>query len=308
MHSFIRKYFEVIMILLFVSIWIYMVMAKGLPIVTPDTSSAGFLFEHYLSPLIYALIIQFILIAFWTKKTDYFWIPFLYLPLIIITVFLHFNFKTWVPLVNSNLYDPLYMSIDKALAGWVIWSQNVVSFIPAPSYWYHKVFVIMFCLSFTIHLAFDSMQNFRKVVIGVCFILLFGGILYWLFPAVGPFIYQGTAIPGFANIQQNMYKLYLVIYNSHNVPAGYFISPLAAMPSLHVAHSFFLTFMAMRSVKLLGSLYVLLFSFICITAVASRWHYIIDLPFGLILSFMAIWVVDWLFIHPVDTIVSPEKI
>lgn len=94
MHSFIRKYFEVIMILLFVSIWIYMVMAKGLPIVTPDTSSAGFLFEHYLSPLIYALIIQFILIAFWTKKTDYFWIPFLYLPLIIITVFLHFNFKT----------------------------------------------------------------------------------------------------------------------------------------------------------------------------------------------------------------------
>lgn len=303
---FIRKRFEIIMLIVFGLIWCYMILVKGLPVLSPDGPSIVFLIDHYLSPLIYALILQFLVIVVWKKEMESFWIPFLYLPLISIALFLHFNFKSWVPLVNSNLYDPFYMSIDNALSGIVFWSQNAISHIPGAAYFYHKIFVIMFCLSFAIHLAFDSLPNFRKVVAGVCFILLFGGVSYWFFPAVGPFIYQNT-LPDFFNVQQKMYDLYLIVYMYHYIPAGYFISPLAAMPSLHVAHSFFLTFMAMRSVKPLGFFYIPLFLFLCITAVASRWHYIIDLPFGLLLSFLAIWLVDWLYSCPANVSINSQE-
>ena len=291
--SYIRKYFEISMLLIFGLIWLYMIYVKGLPLVIPDISSMIFVGKHYLSPLLYALVIQFFVITFWKRKRDSVWIPYLYIPLILCTVLLHFNFKSWTPLVNATLYDPIYMNIDYYLSSIVQWSQVMILELPfySPEYLYYKVFIIMFIVSFVVHLTFDSMQNFRKVVVGFCLILLIGGISYWLFPAIGPFVYQDYTT-GFTPVQHRMYTLYSYVCDNRLIPPGYFTSALAAMPSLHVAHSFFLTFMAIRSVKILGFLYVPLFVYIFIAAIASRWHYIIDLPFGILLSITVIWLVN----------------
>lgn len=64
------------------------------------------------------------------------------------------------------------------------------------------------------------------------------------------------------------------------------------MPSLHVANSLFFLLCAKRSLPLLAVAYVPCFIFIVIVASASKWHYLIDLVFGALLSLLVYWIVN----------------
>src|SRR5690606_38290906 len=64
---------------------------------------------------------------------------------------------------------------------------------------------------------------------------------------------------------------------------------LAAMPSLHTGGSFLFLLFAWRHAQVLLPLYLPLFAFISIDAVASRWHYFIDLPAGVVLALGCAW-------------------
>lgn len=127
---------------------------------------------------------------------------------------------------------------------------------------------------------------------GTCLILLFGGVSYWIMPAVGPFLFEQSKLAGFSQYQEYMYSLYNSFIATRIVPSGYFINAPAAMPSLHIANSFFFLITAKRSLPYLAALYAPIFVFIIIVAVGSGWHYTIDLPFGIILSLLALYIVD----------------
>lgn len=64
--------------------------------------------------------------------------------------------------------------------------------------------------------------------------------------------------------------------------------PLAAMPSLHVAHAWVLLYYAWKHLRALGWLYLPCFLFLSSEAVVSRWHYLIDLVPGLIIAWISI--------------------
>jgi membrane-associated phospholipid phosphatase len=70
---------------------------------------------------------------------------------------------------------------------------------------------------------------------------------------------------------------------------------LAAMPSLHVASSAVFVYFAWKHERHLCWFYLPLFGFIMIEAVATRWHYIVDIVAGLGLTALAIFLVDWSF-------------
>lgn len=301
----LQKYFEIIFISGAIFLWIIGVMVWQLPIIVPDKQSLGLIFYHYMLPLLYALIFQalVLLIRYLLKKpkkykNDELLITLGYIPLIFITVILHFNFKAWMPIVNPVLYDNLYAKIDSLLpiASTLESISRMLNLNRTGPTLYHGLFVLMFFFSFIIHLSFDSFINFRKVVVGTCLILLLGSLSYWIAPAIGPFILKESTLSSFSGYQEHMYSLYLSLKSTGIPPIGYFTNAPAAMPSLHVANSFFFLSMAKKNIPILSMIYFVLFGYIVIVAVGSGWHYFIDLIGGLILSLIVIKIIDKVFI------------
>lgn len=296
----IKKYFEGFFLLAFSLIWIVGVVFFKFPVPTPSGYGA---FNHYVLPLIAALLIQMIVAAVCrvfklsskglSMKENL--IALLYIPLIAFTVFLHFSFKVWMPLANSTTYDGLYYQIDKftPIESWLSKVGFMLDVSGACSVLYFLLFVGMFMMSFIAHATFDVFLNFRKVVVGTCVVLLLGGVSYWIMPAVGPFIIEPSKLSGFSATQTGMYDLYLKLVETKTLPVGYFAAAPAAMPSLHIANSLFFLLSAKRSLPRLAAAYVPVFAFFVIVAVASKWHYVIDLIFGAMLSVIALKIVDW---------------
>lgn len=241
--------FELCVIAAFSLLWFFLVTIGNMPVVLPDRDSLTLVFNHYVVPLLIAFILQVAVLAIMklTRKSFFgltannIFITSLYIPFIIIVVFLHFNFKSWMPLINPNTYDTVYYSIDKLLpfANWLKSLGYYLDFGGIASSLYHCLFVLMFMVAFIAHAVFDTFTNFRKVIVGTCLVLLLGSVSYWIMPAVGPFIFVKSEMTNFSQYQEQMYSLYCIVVNTGTIPSGYFSNAPAAMPSLHVANSFF---------------------------------------------------------------------
>ena len=75
----------------------------------------------------------------------------------------------------------------------------------------------------------------------------------------------------------------------------YLATGLAAMPSLHVASSAVFVYYAWVYERRLCWLYLPLFLFIMNEAVASRWHYVVDIVAGIGLTAVAVFIVEYFF-------------
>lgn len=264
-----------------------------------------FVSKHYIIPVILAVVAQVILLicmkfsgrSFSEESRRKLLLTILYIPFVAAVLFLHFNFKCWTPLVNPNTYDLVYNDIDSAIpvTAWFDKLGSLIDFRGLSSYLYLNIFIFMFILYFVYHTLLDKLVNLRKVVVGTCLILLLGGMSYWIMPALGPFIFENSKLTGFTEPQQRMLQLYTSLRETRLIPAGYFTSAPAAMPSLHAANSLFFLIMAVRAKSVISVLYILIFIFILIVAVASKWHYVIDLPAGALLTFAVVFLVDRVF-------------
>ncbi len=76
---------------------------------------------------------------------------------------------------------------------------------------------------------------------------------------------------------------------------AYFTGALAAMPSLHVAHTTVITYYIIVSRSSLTPLFVIMWLCILIDSIALRWHYAIDAPFGFALAAFVIWLTNRIF-------------
>ena len=65
---------------------------------------------------------------------------------------------------------------------------------------------------------------------------------------------------------------------------------LGAMPSLHAACSSLFLWFAWRHGRILLPTYIPLVFYILVTAVASRWHHLIDIPVGIALARLSIYL------------------
>jgi hypothetical protein len=284
---------EVWVALGFAAVWAAGIFA-GLPVNLPDGGSLRFVQRHYFSPLFLAGGVQLgvaCLAAFCNarrKESDPF-LMFKLLPFMVLVLFLHFNFKAWMPLVNATLHDDLYQRIDVAFApvvsAFLAVRQWVASHVPwnvDPAY--HTLFVGMFFVSTCVHGLLDTRQGQRELVLGLCLILLLGGMAYWVAPAEGPFLFRDGLNLASQQSQERMHGLFEQVRATGTIPGGYFASPPAAMPSLHIAHALVMTLYAARALRWLLVLYVPVLLWIVVESVASGWHYLIDLPVGALLA------------------------
>jgi hypothetical protein len=264
------------------------------PINLPDRGAFVFAQDHYFAGFEIAVAVQLAGVGWiaWRRRTVSIRAPALTLGLLATTasaLFLHFNFKAWMPFVNPEVYDPGFARLDGAVA-------PVIHFIKVIRAWlaaiapvdvnplYHRAFVAMFFVSLFLHSLFDRESQFRRLVMTVNLILLGGGVSYWLFPAIGPFLYAPGLNAIASEAQGAMLAGLRAALATGTLPDGYFGTPPAAMPSLHIAHSVVLALFAWRLSKLLGIVYVPIVAWMFIEAVASGFHYLIDLPAGVLLA------------------------
>jgi hypothetical protein len=282
--------------LLFTGLWAGGVLV-GLPVNWPDAPSFDVVQRHYFSPLFVAALLQLLIagVAGWWRRTNHDADPFLMLkrvPFVVLVLFLHFNFKAWMPLVNGRLHDGFYEGLDQSCApllrGFCALRQLIARHSPCdPDGAYHALFVYMFFVSLSVHALLGTTWRQRQLVLGLCLILLLGGIAYWIAPAEGPFLFRHGLNGASFQAQQHMHALFEQVRRTRQLPPGYFTCPPAAMPSLHIAHALFFTLFAAsgpRRVSWLGLLYLPVLLWLVLESVASGWHYLIDLPAGAVLA------------------------
>lgn len=302
--AYFRRSPEVSILALFTAIWALGILVLRMPVNAPDLHSFMFVTMHYFAPITFACVFQMLvalfMLIFRRRRENYDpWLALKLIPFIMAVVFLHFNFKAWMPLINPHSFDHRYIAIDQALA-------PVLRLFVAVRHWaavtspvdvdglYHLLFIGVFFISCSAHALFDTAKGLRRLMLAMGLSLLAGGVAYWIAPAVGPFLYQRGANASAAGAQSQMYYMYRLVQATHKLPRGYFAAPLAAMPSLHIGNMLLFVIFAKRRLRWLLIAYIPIFSWIIVESVVARWHYLIDLPFGVLLAFGCVWVADQL--------------
>lgn len=251
----------------------------------PSKQSLAFLIQNYLLALISLSLISLLVSkdSEMAKK----WI-FSIINLVLI-IWVHFNIKNWSALINNNNFDEYYYKIDQYFL-WILQLFSFLRIILGFDYLstldaYHILFGLEFLGIYV--WCFFRKKDVEGVSFGIGFILVFGALFYCITPAFGPFIFRSDLnVFKIQTFMFNYYASYLSSLGSYYHPE-FFIAPLAAMPSLHIAHSYFI-FSLMKKEKwyfkwITG---VLVFYF-CIEAVSLGWHYLSDLLVGAILAIVA---------------------
>jgi hypothetical protein len=299
---------EYCVVLAFGLVWLAGV-AAGLPVSLPVRDNVRGLEIHFFWPLALAAGLQLALTLGlvvlsrlrrgaggarrWAQATTMVRL----VPLVVVAVFLYFNFKAWAPLVNPVLHDRTYQRVDVALAplldGLVAVREAVARLAEgaplAVDDWYGWLFFAMFFVSLGVHGLVDPAHRQRQLVLGLCLNLCIGGLAYWVAPAVGPFVFREGVNETVTEFQHGWYGAYRVVRDTGTFPEGYFSIPLGAMPSLHLAHSLLFVLFAARSARWLLVAYVPVLAWIVVEAPASAWHYLIDLPAGVAVALLS-WV------------------
>jgi len=219
----------------------------------------------------------------------------------------HFNIKMWMSLINPNLWDDAYWKTDQMVRPLIDTSfavHNLVDRImPAGEHLYLFAFLAMFACSIIVHSA-QRFILFRKVIFTAMLVHVLGALSYLVMPAVGPFIFEPGVNALESARQVHMYGGYQALMAGGrpwiaSEGSGFLFAPVAAMPSLHVASSAVFVFYAWKHARWLGLIYLPLFAFIIFEAMATRWHYWIDVVAGLALTALAIALTAALF-RPIE--------
>lgn len=272
--------------------------AIGVPISLPEGSRAAFVGIHYLYPLLGVGV--WAVFALFGQRRHLGSTFFIALPCYAVMMICHFNLKLWRPLINPVNWDAFYWQTDTWLRPVVEFCfalrQALIPIISTDSNFYISAFIAMFYLSFCFH-ALRSAESFRTLFLAALIFQGAGALAYLAMPALGPFLFESGLEASQTRAQASMLGSY------HEIVAGgatwiasnggtHITVGLAAMPSLHTGGSFLFLLFAWRYARALVPFYVVLFGFITIDAVASRWHYFIDLPVGMALAWGAAWAAE----------------
>ena len=215
-------------------------------------------------------------------------------------MWLHFHIKMWVPLINPLRFDDLYQRIDLSLKPLIEVMTAIRGFFAghfdSVDHWYLGFFMAMFFISFSYHILWDR-DGFRRVYLATLVNQSLGALSYLIVPAVGPFLYGGGTNRMATASQTGMWEAYNTLLSHGPVwlesfGQSYFNAGLAAMPSLHAGAAWVFIWYAFAHKTRLKWLYVVAYSWILIEAVVSKWHYVIDLPAGIALAALGIWLAN----------------
>jgi len=288
----------------------------GLPIRLPSHDLMIPLVATYLVPLTGA--VAYSIYALLARKRTLLRELVITLPCFWVVLIAYFNLKLWTPFINPLSFDGLFWQIDQALRPLVDFCfglrRALVPIVPYEWNLYLTGFLLLFYISFLYH-STRTPQALRRIVVSAMFLQGLGALTYIALPAIGPFLYE----PGSSTTSNAAEQMMLQVRQQSVAGGPHWLSGhassvlmagLGAMPSLHVGYAWLFLWYAIREARVLLPTYVPLFVFIVFTSVASRWHYLIDLPAGLALSAFSIWLAARWVPVPVeaDPAAAPEPV
>lgn len=280
-------------------------LTYGLDFIFPSSGALEFTGMSYAVPLsLISVLGLFLILTKQKMRLAYYVTASLAYGIILIS---HFNIKMWMSLINPALWDDFYWRLDQMArplidASFVV--HNLVGMaMPMGDHLYLFAFLAMFAGSIIVH-SMQSFIVFRKVIFTAMLVHVLGGLSYLVMPAVGPFLYEQGLNALETARQQHMYDGYRALMAGGRpwmASQGdqFLFAAVAAMPSLHVASSAVFVHYAWKHVRWLGVLYLPLFIFIIFEAMATRWHYWIDVVAGLALTALAVAITAALF-RPIE--------
>lgn len=289
---------EILLATVFVMTGCVISLMFGLPISFPARTSLAFTGMDNLVPaLVVTAGLVITLLTQRVGRTIYFATVLAAYAAILI---FHFNIKLWAHVINPTLWDRQYWQIDEALrpAVWgAMWARQSLAAIAGPiDGLYLFAFLAMFGCSIIVHTS-RSFVVFRKAILTAMLVHVIGGLSYLVAPALGPFIYEHGV-----NATESQRQIFMLAAHKASIPGGiawfrtegseFLATGLAAMPSLHVASSAVFVYYAWKYERKLSWFYMPLFAFIMIEAVATRWHYLVDVLAGLGLTALAVFIVE----------------
>jgi hypothetical protein len=291
---FFVPYPELILALCFLAAGALIARVLDLPFSLPSGQSLAFTGMSYGLPLsLIGLLGAGLVLAKQTMRLVYYAAATFAYGVILIT---HFNIKLWMSLINPANWDAVYWQTDQVVRPLVDLAFGVHRLadmaLPAGEHLYLFAFLAMFAGSIIAH-SMQSLMVFRKVIFSAMLVHVLGALAYCVMPAVGPFLYEAGANALESARQQHMSSGYQALAAGGRgwiaaEGSTFMFAAVAAMPSLHVASSAVFLHYAWKHARWLGVAYVPLFVFIVFEAVATRWHYWVDVIAGLGLTALAI--------------------
>jgi len=285
---------ELILALTFAAVGAGIAWLLDLPVSLPSGQSLAFTGMSYGVPLtLIGLLGAGLVLARQAMRLIYYATAALSYGVILIT---HFNIKLWMSLINPRLWDGLYWHSDEAVRPLVDLAfgvhQLAETVLPVGDHLYLFAFLAMFAGSIIVH-SMQSFIIFRKVIYSAMLVHVLGALAYCIMPAIGPFLFEQGANALESARQQHMYGGYQALAAGGRPwiaaeGSTFLFAAIAAMPSLHVASSAVFLHYAWKHTRWLGIAYLPLFVFIVFEAVATRWHYWVDVAAGLALTALAI--------------------
>jgi|TARA_Y100000294_G_scaffold145424_1_gene140655 hypothetical protein len=289
---------------------LYFSWLTGAPFSLPDLKATWFIGFHYSLPLVLAALWLVVALVGLRRRgggaedrqrlNRYAWQFLSYFFTFSAVMILHLNIKLWLPLITSVRLDRFYYCIDlqlQPLIDAMMTARDVIADL-APDHstsWYLLGFVALFFVSFAYHAVVDK-HRLRNVFLAVLFVEAIGPLTYLLAPALGPFLFDTGLNISSASNQGIMREVRLEILENPQWLAQwgprYFISGLAAMPSLHAGASWVFVHYAFKFRTPMIPIYLVIYFWIIIEAVATKWHYLIDLPVGIVLAMLCIFAAE----------------
>jgi hypothetical protein len=214
---------------------------------------------------------------------------------LMIALYLMLCFKWWSHL-GPQLYDGAYLRMDEAAGALKHWILSLDATLEIPHIFYFRIYAAAFVTSYALSIALAPGIFSRLVTAGAA-VCVIGGASYMLAPAYGPLFF---ALPE-GSIMEETQRIMLEVSEAFRASNGAAFDPyrfeavLGAMPSLHVAHSVVICAFTWRMHRLLGLGYLLVALYVSVFAVATHFHYLIDLPAGLLVAVVAVKLTDWLY-------------
>ncbi|MFC3699880.1 phosphatase PAP2 family protein [Sphingobium xenophagum] len=285
---------EISISLLMITVMVAFAAIFQLPIVYPTGERAAFVGIHYLYPLMGVGVWG--AFAFYGQRRAIARTFLIALPCYVVVLIVYFNIKLWIPHINPYLFDEFYWEIDQKFRPLVdicmVLRRSMTVFIPYEANFYMIGYIAMFYGSFCYH-AFRTPDKFSELVIAALLLQGLGTLAYLVAPAIGPFIYEAGLNPMVTAGQHSMLDFYNQsiaegpIWLARNGGKAFTVG-LAAMPSLHSAAAFLFLSFAWKHGRILVPLYAFITFFIFVTAVATRWHYLIDVPIGVLIAWVSL--------------------
>ncbi|NOJ60031.1 phosphatase PAP2 family protein [Arthrobacter sp. 260] len=211
------------------------------------------------------------------------------------------NLKSFLPFLRDRLTDSMLVDTDRWLAGGgnpsdVLHDLLGTGFTAEFLSVVYVSFLIFVPVSLAVSMVWsDDLSRGAWYVSALCFNWILATAAYYLLPSLGPIYVEESSFTDLpmtatSDLQESLYENRLEVLVDPNATQS--MQGIAAFASLHVSIVFTAALMA-HLVRLPRPFRWLLWAYVGFTGLATvyfGWHYILDVPAGLAIGALSVWL------------------